>query len=165
MKSRAVCCCLFGLLVCPTTGHPETFHQYRGKNGEMAFTNLPPAAPAATELQRAREQAEIEYWRAKEAQARSLRHTPDTEVHRKRRSALQQETSVLSEEPAKRKYRKRVTKQIEGVDSFAGNQESVSREVKKGRSRKNKVYTLNQDPVSPAPEKKKAKRNRKVALK
>jgi hypothetical protein len=164
MKSRAVCCCLFGLLVCPGTGHPETFHQYRGKNGEMAFTNILPAAPAATELQRAREQAEIEYWRAREARARSLRHTPDTDVHRKRRSALQEETSVLSEEPAKGKYQKRVTRKTEGADSLAGNQGPVSREVKKGRSRKTKVYTLKQDPVSPAPEKK-AKRSRKVALK
>jgi hypothetical protein len=58
-----------------------------------------------------------------------------------------------------------VTKKREAADSIAGNQGPVSREVKEGRSRKTKVYTLKQDPVSPAPEKKKAKRSRKVALK
>ena len=91
MKMRTACCCLCGLLVCTTTAYGETFHQVRGGNGEWAFTNSPTAPTASTELQRAREQAEIETWRAVEARARSSRLTPDTEVHRKRGTALPEE--------------------------------------------------------------------------
>jgi hypothetical protein len=146
MKSRAACFCLFGLLVCPTTGHPETFHQYRGKNGEMAFTNLLPAAPVSNEVQRAREQAEIEYWRAVEARARSSRMTPDTEVHRKRGTALQEENQTPSGGAAKKRYRRTAAKKIDVGLPSAGTWHPDSLESKRGRGRKMKGRSGN--PVS-----------------
>ena len=165
MKSRAVCCCLLGLLVYPTNSNPETFQQYRGKNGEMAFTNLLPAAPASTELQKAREQAEIEYWRAREAQARSLRHTPDTEVHRNRRSALQVETPLLSPGPVTKGQRRKVTKnKTEGFDN-PEDQISDNRKKKKSRSRKAAVQYLKNDSALDVVVKQSKKRKVKMARK
>jgi hypothetical protein len=146
MKSRTACCCLCGLLVCATTAYSETFHQYRGGNGEWAFTNIPSIPTASHEVQRAREQAEIEYWRSVEARARSSRMTPDTEVHRKRGTALQEENQTPSGGPAKKRYRRTAAKKMDGGLPSAGTWHPDSLESKRGRGRKMKVRSGN--PVS-----------------
>ena len=117
MKPRTACFCLLGVLCCWTQGYPETYHRYTDKNGVICFSNsliegnFPNRGlsenlkPASAELQRAREQAEIEYWRAVEAKARSLRNTPDTEVHRKGRPSLQGENLSLPKAPSGKKFR------------------------------------------------------------
>ena len=118
MELRAAYFCFLGILWCWTLGYPETDHQYTDKNGEVCFSNPLKGEPvpnrgrsenlknASAELQRAREQAEIEYWRAVEAKARSLRNTPDTEVHRKGRPSLQEEPVSDSSVSKKVRYQK-----------------------------------------------------------
>ena len=64
--------------------YPETYHRTTDNNGVICFCQYQHSPKTgSSELQRAREQAEIEYWRAVEAKARSSRHTPDTEVYRR----------------------------------------------------------------------------------
>jgi hypothetical protein len=88
-------------------------------------------------MQRAREQAEIEYWRAVEARARSWRMTPDTEVHRKRKSALQEEDQIMSGGPSPHTYRRPAAKKNgERISPDIRHPDSL--ESKKSRSRKMK---------------------------
>ncbi|MBI5585010.1 MAG: hypothetical protein HY892_14455 [Deltaproteobacteria bacterium] len=107
MKSKVVCICLAGLLGCETIGKANTFQEVRDKNGVRTFTNTLPPGHASTEVQRAREQAEIEYWRALEARARSLRNTPDTEVHRKKGTSWSEEDFRVRSESARGKKSRR----------------------------------------------------------
>ena len=141
MQSRTICFCLAGLLAGITSGYGETFHQYRDASGALVFTNTLPPHSLSEEKQRARDQAEIEYWRSMEARARSLRHTPDTEVHRKRSSSLQGENPLLEEGPGlKRVYKKsRPKRKPGGADEE--NRVSDCRELKKVRGKKTKVQT------------------------
>jgi hypothetical protein len=139
MNSRTACCCLCGLLVCTTTVYSETFHQYGGRNGAGAFTNIPIAPTASNEVQRARDQAEIEYWRALEARARSSRMTPDTEVHRKRGTALPEENQTPWGGPAKKRYRRTATQKIEVALPSAGTWQPDSLESQRSRARKKKA--------------------------
>lgn len=139
MEPRTTCFCLLWFFLYGNPGYPETYHQYIDKNGVKCFSNSLRDEPFSTrgrsenihndsaELKRAREQAEIEYWRAVEAKARSLRNTPDTEVHRKGRPPLQEENVSRSKAPKGKKFRRW---EMEKPDS---------RESKMGRTRKIKV--------------------------
>ena len=101
MELRTAFFCLLGILCCWTPGYPETYQQYT----------------ASAELQRAREQAEIEHWRAVEAQARSLRNTPDTEVHRQGRPSLQGEKFSWPKAPSRKKISRGEKEKMAGAAS------------------------------------------------
>ncbi len=158
MKPRMVGCCLLGALCCWTQGYPETIHRYTDKNGVPCFSNSLTAGnfpsrglsenskPVSAELERAREQAEIEYWRAVEAEARSLRNTPDTEVHRKGRPSLQRGDFNPWKAPSGEKTHRRktggkrgsVTNDLRPVPDLANS--------KKVRSRKKKLQAWKNTP-------------------
>jgi hypothetical protein len=115
MEARTAWFCFFCILSSWNPAYPETYHQYIDQNGVKCFSNSSGDEPipnrgrsetikqASVELQRAREQAEIEYWRAVEAKARSLRNTPETEVHRRGRPPLQGENASSLKAPAGKK--------------------------------------------------------------
>jgi hypothetical protein len=146
MKPRTACCCLLGVLCCWNQGYSETIHRYTDKNGVICFSNslsdepFPNRGrsenliPASSELQRAREQAEIEHWRAVEARARSLRNIPDTEVHRKGRPSLQGEDFSWPKARAGKRNRRWETEKMRSAVS--NDQELVldPAESKKSRS-------------------------------
>ncbi len=158
MKPGMACCCLLGVLSCWTQGYPETIHRYTDKNGVLCFSNsltegnFPNRGlsenqkPASAELQRAREQAEIEYWRAVEAKARSLRNTPDTEVHRKGRPSSQLEDFSLRKGPSGKKTHRRKTGKMRGSVSNDRKPVPDSAESKKVRSRKTKLQAWKNAP-------------------
>jgi len=151
MEMRSACFCLLGVFCCWTTVYPETYHQNTDKNGAILLSNslrdepFPNRGrsenlkPASGELQRAREQAEIEYWRAVEAKARSLRNTPDTEVHRKGRPSLQEENFRLLKSPSRKKIRRWETEKMGGAASPDRKTVPDSAESKKVRYRKTKL--------------------------
>ena len=120
MKPRTACFCFLCVLWGGTPGYPETYQQYT----------------ASAELQRAREQAEIEHWRAVEAKARSLRNTPDTEVHRKGRPPLQGENFSGPKAPSGKKFRRWETEKMAGAASPDRKPVPDSAESKKVRYRK-----------------------------
>jgi hypothetical protein len=160
MKSHAALFCFVCLAVSVTPGYPDTFQQNLDKNGGIIFTNTPSALRAATEVQQARDQAEIEYWRAREAKARSLRNRPDTEVHRMRRPASQEETAGLAEEEvAAWNYKKRMPPR----GTVSGDLDSP--DAKKGRGGKKKIRTRQKQKGSEAWVNKGNNRRAKVALK
>jgi len=123
MKPRTACFFFLCVLWCGTPGYPETYQRYT----------------ASTELQRAREQAEIEYWRAVEAKARSLRNTPDTEVHRKGRPSLQGENSSLPKAPSRKKFSRWEKEKMAGAAARDRKPVPDSAESKKVRYRKTKL--------------------------
>ena len=139
MRSRTACFGILGWLLCGTPGFSETFDQLKDKNGMIGFTNHLSPQTGLTEVRRAREQAEIEYWRAVEARARSQRNTPDTQVHRKRRSALQEGDLVLMEVPAKYQDRSRMTRKMSDEIADLGHQSLDVPEGKKMRAKKVKI--------------------------
>ena len=178
MKPRTACCCLLGVLCCWTQGYPETIYRHTDKNGVRCFTNSligenfhnrglsDNPKPASAELQRAREQAEIEYWRAVEAKARSLRNTPDTEVHRKGRSSLQGENLSWPKAPSGKKFRGREREKMDSPfspDRKAGLESAGSKKARYGKAR------FQDRKNTPEPESQRKKRHysprRNVALK
>ena len=130
MKPRTAYCCLLGVLCCWTQGYPETYQRYT----------------ASAELQRAREQAEIEHWRAVEAKARSLRNTPDTEVHRKGRPSLQGESFSLPKAPSRKKISRGEKEKIAGAAARDRKPVPDSAESKKVRYRKTKLQAWKNTP-------------------
>ncbi len=178
MKPRTACCCLLGILCCWTQGYPETIYRHTDKNGVLCFTNSligenfhngglsDNLKPASAELQRVREQAEIEYWRAVEAKARSLRNTPDTEVHRKGRPSLQGESLSWPKAPSGKKIRGREREKMAGADSQDRKLVPDSAELKKVRYRKTKLQAWTNTPESESQRKKRSQsRKENVALK
>ena len=178
MKPRTACCCLLGVLCCWTQGYPETIYRHTDKNGVLFFTNSligenfhnrglsDNPKPASAELQRAREQAEIEYWRAVEAKARSLRNTPDTEVHRKGRSSLQGENLGWPKAPSGKKFRGREWEKMAGADSQDRKPVPDSAEFKKVRYRKTKLQAWPNTTESESQRKKRSQsRKENLALK
>jgi len=125
MKPRTAYFCFLCVFWCGTPGYPEIYQQYT----------------ASAELQRAREQAEIEHWRAVETKARSLRNTPDTEVHRKGRSSLQGENFSGPKAPSGKKIRRWETEKMAGVASPDRKPIPDSAESKKVRYRKTKIQS------------------------
>ena len=130
MEMRSACFCLLGVFCFWTTGYPETYQRYT----------------ASAELQRAREQAEIEHWRAVEAKARSLRNTPDTEVHRKGRPSLQGENSSLPKAPSRKKISRGEKEKIAGAAARDRKPVPDSAESKKVRYRKTKLQAWKNTP-------------------
>ena len=178
MKPRAACFCLLAVLCYWTPGYPETYRKYTDKNGVICFSNSLRDEPlpnrgrsenlqtASSELQRAREQAEIEYWRAVEAKARSLRNTPDTEVHRKGRPSLQGENFSGPKAPSGKKFRRWETEKMGGAASPDRKPVPDSAESKKARSRKAKLQAWTHTPESESQRKKRSQsRKENVALK
>jgi len=178
MKPRTACFCFLWVLWCWTPVYSETYHQYTDKNGVICFANSlrdepfsnqgrsENLKPASAELQRAREQAEIEYWRAVEAKARSLRNTPDTEVHRKGRSSLQGENFSLPKAPSGKKFRRWETEKMSGAASPDRKPVPDTAELKKVRYRKTKLQAWTNTPESESRRKKRSQsRKENVALK
>ena len=178
MKPRMACCCLLGVLCCWTQGYPETIYRHTDKNGVLCFTNSligenfhnrglsDNLKPASAEVQRAREQAEIEYWRAVEARARSLRNTPDTEVHRKGRPSLQGENFSLPMARSGKKIRGRERGKMGGATSPDRKPGLESAELKKARCRKATFQDRKNTPEFESQRKKRRQsRKENVALK
>jgi hypothetical protein len=140
MKPRTACFCFLCVLCCWTPGYPETYQPYT----------------ASAELQRAREQAEIEHWRAVEAKARSLRNTPDTEVHRKGRPSLQGEDLSLPKAPSRKKFSRGEMKKMAGAASQDRKPVLDSAESKKVRYRKTKLQAWRNTPESESQRKKRS---------
>jgi hypothetical protein len=116
MKPRTACFCLVSLLLGGVPVYPESNHRTIDNTGVVCFSNAN-SRTGSPQLQQAREQAEIEYWRAVEAKARSSRHTPDTEVYRRPRPYLQEENLSPPKAPAVKKFRGRGTEKPDPVES------------------------------------------------
>ena len=176
MELRAACFCVLGVLCCWTPGYPETYHRFTDKNGVISFSNSLSDEPfpmrggsvtrnsASAELQRAREQAQIEYWRAVESKARTMRNTPDTDVHRKRKSSLQGDDPSFPTTSSGKKLRRRATAKRNGGSSFERKSVSDYSDSKRVRYRKTKVQSWANTPVSESQKKKRSLQEGEVAL-
>lgn len=166
MKSRTFCLCLAGWLGCGTIGSAEIFYQVRDQNGNSVFSNTLSPAGASSEVQRAREQAEIEYWRAVEAKARSQRNTPDTEVHRKEGRAFAGESFHFPKERSgKKKVGRGQDKMAAGLvpDPVSIPESAASKKVRRGKNR-GQILKIN-SPAIPREKKRTGSRKGRLALK
>lgn len=89
----------------------ETYYKSVDKNGNVSFSNVPVQSnfqnienmekPGRTssEIQRAKDEADIAKYRLEEDNARSLRNTPNTRAHQGLNRSLQREKSVIEGNP------------------------------------------------------------------
>jgi hypothetical protein len=151
MKPRTACFCLVSILYGGSPVYSETYHRTIDNKGAICFSNTD-SKTGSPELQRAREQAEIEYWRAVEAKARSSRHTPDTEVHGRARPYLQGENLSPPNVPSAKKFRGRRTVKPEPVESKRIRSRKIKvqngKNVSDPESKRNKRCLSQRDPLS-----------------
>jgi hypothetical protein len=167
MNPRTACFCLAAMLVGGAPAYPETYYRTTDNNGVICFSNTRVNENSANrglaenpgsgspELQKAREQAELEYWRAVEAKARSLRNTPDTEVHRRPGPSLQRENSSMPQAPYRKRFSVREKEQMAGATLQDRNPAHDPTPSKRVRSKRMKIRDWN---LTTEPESQKTKR-------